>query len=418
MYKENKRCRICGNDELAPVLNLGTQAMTGIFPENRECPIGSGPLELVKCIEDKEGKHCGLVQLRHSYDREEMYGEGYGYRSGLNNSMVEHLNEIAKKIAATASLGREDMIIDIGSNDSTLLRAYPDTGLLLVGIDPTGNKFKKYYPSHIKLIPDFFSAERIKISFGNKKAKVITSIAMFYDLAAPLDFMEQVHDVLSDDGIWVFEQSYMPMMLDMNSYDTVCHEHLEYYRMKQIKWMTDKIGFKIIDVEFNEINGGSFSVTVAKKRSGYCEKTDAVNKILRDEDAGGLGSLKLYADFKKRVFKHRDELCGLIRTLKCKNKKVIGYGASTKGNVILQFCGLTDKDIYCIAEVNENKFGCYTPGTYIPIISEKKARALKPDYFLVLPWHFKANIVAREQDFLKAGGRLLFPMPMPEIVET
>ena len=417
MLKEIKKCRICGNDELASILDLGVQAMTGIFPKDREEAISAEPLELVKCVEDKECGHCGLVQLKHSYDAGVMYGQNYGYHSGLNRSMVGHLKDKVRKILATVPLGPGDMVIDIGSNDATLLKAYPENGLVLVGIDPTGIKFKKYYPKHIELIPDFFDAEVIKKNFGNRKAMVITSIAMFYDLESPLDFMRQVHSILDDNGIWVFEQSYMPAMLDMNSYDTVCHEHSEYYRLKQIKWMAGRAGFKIMDVEFNDVNGGSFSITAAKSRSGYRERSDITENILREETAKGLDGLKPYEDFNKRVFKHRDELRGMINMLKGKGKKIIGYGASTKGNVILQFCSLTDKDIPCIAEVNEDKFGCYTPGTYIPIIDEKKARAMAPDCFFVLPWHFKSNILAKERTYLKSGGKLLFPLPRIEVIE-
>lgn len=415
--KELRRCRICGNDELAPILDLGMQAMTGFFPQDRKEAICVEPLELVKCVEDKGRGHCGLVQLKHSCDAGAMYGQNYGYRSSLNESMVDHLKDKVKKILGIVSLGPGDMVIDIGSNDATLLKTYPENGLLLIGVDPSGIKFKKYYPSNIELIPDFFNAESIKKNFGNRKAMVITSIAMFYDLESPIDFMKQVHSVLDDEGIWVFEQSYMPTMLDMDSYDTVCHEHLEYYRLKQIKWMADRARFKIIDVEFNDINGGSFSITAAKSKSSYHERSDIIGNLLKEESARGLGGLRPYEDFNKRVFKHRDELRGLINMLKSKGRNIIGYGASTKGNVILQFCALTCNDISCIAEVNEDKIGCYTPGTHIPIIDEKEARAMNPDYFFVLPWHFKSSISAKEKAYLKAGGKLLFPLPRIEVIE-
>ncbi|MBN2452710.1 MAG: class I SAM-dependent methyltransferase [Candidatus Omnitrophica bacterium] len=417
MGREIRRCRICGNEELISILDLGNQAMTGFFPKDRAENVESEPLQLVKCIENGSDDRCGLVQLKHSFDVIKMYGPSYGYRSALNSSMVEHLKSKIKSIFRIVSLNPGDMVIGIGSNDGTLLRAYPESGLVLVGIDPAGKKFKKYYPPHIRLIPDFFSAGIVKKNFGGKKAKVITSIAMFYDLESPLEFMREVSDILSDDGIWVFEQSYMPLMLEMNSYDTICHEHLEYYRLKEIKWMMDRAGLKVVDIEFNSVNGGSMSVTAAKKSSVYCEKSDLVEKIIREEERKGLGNLKPYVDFRERVFRHRDELCGLIRGLRDKNKKIIGYGASTKGNVILQFCNLTERDICCIAEINEDKFGCYTPGTHIPIISEEEAKKKKPDYFLVLPWHFKASIIAREQDYLRSGGKFIFPMPDPEIVE-
>ena len=389
MYKEINTCRICGNNDLVLVLDLGKQYLSGVFPRTKSEQITFGPLELVKCRENKKGKYCGLLQLRQTYNLNEMYGKNYGYRSGLNQSMVKHLNHIVEKITNFVSISSDDLIIDIGSNDSTLLKAYPSKKFILVGVDPTGKKFANYYPKHISLIPEFFSAKIIKDNFGRKKAKVITSIAMFYDLENPLDFMRQVYQTLSDDGIWVFEQSYMPAMLEQNAYDTVCHEHLEYYSLKQIKWMTDKIGFKIIDIELNDINGGSFCVTVTKKEAPFTENSKLIKKVLKQEENKGLNSLKPYKKFKQHVYNHRKELRRLIQKMKSDNKLILGYGASTKGNTLLQFCKFTKKDIPFIAEVNKDKFGCYTPGTHIPIISEEKAKAMKPDYFFVLPWHFK-----------------------------
>ena len=331
--------------------------------------------------------------------------------------MVEHLHHKVKRILQKVTLKPGDMVIDIGSNDSTLLQGYPTKGVTLVGVDPLAERMRKYYPPHIHLIADFFDRKALEKRFGSRKAKIITSIAMFYDLESPLTFMQQVYELLADDGVWVFEQSYMPTMLSNNSYDTICHEHLEYYRLKQIKWMADRIGFKIIDVEFNQINGGSFSVMVAKRNSSYREVQGLVKRILKSEERMGLNILKPYQAFRQRVSQHRKKFQAQIRRLNKSGKKVLGYGASTKGNVILQYCALSKNDIPFIAEVNPDKFGAYTPGTLIPIISEQEARAMKPDYFIVLPWHFKNNIVARERKFLREGGKLLFPLPSPTVVK-
>jgi hypothetical protein len=417
MYTEVTKCRICDGTELVPVLNLGKQSLTGVFPASKGQRLTSGPLELVKCTGDERGDGCGLLQLRHSYDLQEMYGLNYGYRSGLNRSMVEHLHQKVRKICALVDLVHGDLVIDIGSNDSTLLQGYPGIGYILVGIDPTGEKFKSYYPDHINLIADYFSAKAVQDRFGKEKAKVVSSIAMFYDIESPIDFMRQIHDVLADDGVWVFEQSYMPTMLTMNAYDTVCHEHLEYYGLKQIRWMTNRTGLKIVDVELNNVNGGSFSIVAAKSTAPYDEATSQVEIILQKEAAMGLDTLRPYEEFKKRVFQHRDRFLEFFQKIRAERSLALGYGASTKGNVILQFCCLTERDLPFIAEVNKDKFGCYTPGTLIPIISETEARAIKPDYFVVLPWHFKENIMTREEDFLCRGGKLFFPLPELEVVD-
>lgn len=410
-----KSCRICGNSNLTLIISLGEQSLTGVFPKNKETLITRGPLELLKCMDDCDQSACGLVQLNHSYDNIEMYGENYGYRSGLNTSMVTHLKDIVIKTIHFTSLKPGDLIIDIGSNDATLLKSYPSNDYILVGIDPSALKFKKYYPENIHLITNFFSAQIVRKHFGDKRAKIVSSIAMFYDLEDPIAFIQDIYDILAPEGIWVFEQSYLPLMLETNAYDTICHEHLEYYCLKQIKWMLDKIGFKIIDIELNDTNGGSFRVIAAKDTSTKKE-TIKVKEILSDEKKLLLNTLYPYKKFKNDIIEHRDKLISTIKELKKLNKTIIGYGASTKGNVILQYCNITTNEIPYIAEVNEDKFGSFTPNTLIPIISEKEAKAMKPDYFLVLPWHFKENIIEREQDFLNAGGKLIFPLPKIEIV--
>ena len=263
MYTALHACRICANPSLTTFLDLGEQVLTGVFPKTREQAITRGPLQLVKCMGEEA---CGLVQLAHSYDLGEMYGDNYGYRSGLNASMVEHLYAKVARIRAAIELRPGDLVVDIGSNDGTTLGAYP-SDLTLVGVDPTGAKFREFYRPHVHLIPDFFSAQCVLTAFPGKRAKVVTSFSMFYDLEAPMDFMRQVFEVLDEGGIWVFEQSYLATMLDKNSYDTACHEHLEYYALAQIKWMADRVGFKIVDVELNEVNGGSFSVVARLKHS-------------------------------------------------------------------------------------------------------------------------------------------------------
>ena len=408
MYKRVESCRICGNRNLVRVLDLGEQVLTGVFPRNRTAQITKGPLRLVKCIGGHEV--CGLLQLEHSYDLGEMYGDNYGYRSGLNAAMVTHLHGKVRRILERVSLADGDLVVDIGSNDSTTLQAYPERGPVLVGVDPTGRKFSGYYPPHIRLIPEFFSAPALAEWFPGKKAKIVTSFSMFYDLEDPLAFMRDVRDVLADDGIWVFEQSYMPTMLAATSYDTVCHEHLEYYALKQIKWMADRVGLRIVDVELNEVNGGSFSVAATTEVAGTAP-SPAVRKLLDEETAAGLDTLEPYAAFARRVAAARAELIEFVRTARAQGKTVAALGASTKGNVILQYCGFTEQDISTIGEVNADKFGCFTPGTLIPIISERELIERAPDYTIVLPWHFR-RFFAGNAKF--ASLRLVVPLPRLE----
>jgi NDP-4-keto-2,6-dideoxyhexose 3-C-methyltransferase len=410
MYKQISRCRICGASRLERVLDLGEQFLTGVFPRSKDEQVTCGPLRLVKCVAD-EG--CGLLQLEHSYDLGEMYGENYGYRSGLNPSMVAHLQRKVAKISGQVALTAGDLVIDIGSNDGTTLGAYAQPGLTRVGIDPTGTKFREFYPAGVDLIPEFFSSALFRARFGDRKARVITSFSMFYDLEAPMDFMRQVHEILADDGIWVFEQSYMPSMLRTNSFDTVCHEHLEFYGLSQIQWMADRVGFQIVDVEFNDVNGGSFSVT-ARRASKEEAPLASVRKILDAEISERLHTLDPYRAFEARARAARDALVGFVREARAKGKVVAALGASTKGNVLLQYCGFTSDDIVAVGEVNPDKFGHLTPGTWIPIVPESDLLSRRPDYLLVLPWHFRQFF---ETAIAFRRRRLVFPLPDLSVVD-
>jgi hypothetical protein len=399
---------VSGSVNLIPVLHLGAQELTGVFPIPGE-KVTRGPLDLMWCPDS------GLLQLAHSFDPGEMYGDNYGYRSGLNASMVRHLTQKTYFLEKLADLAPGDTVLDIGSNDGTLLKAYTTPSITRIGIDPTGNKFRDYYPEDIALLCDFFSAANFR-KVSDKSAKIVTSVAMFYDLEDPIAFAREIASILAPEGLWHFEQSYMPAMLRTTSYDTICHEHLEYYSFGVVKTILEAADLKLVDVQMNGVNGGSFAVTAAPKSSTRAANQAVIDWLLGQEDRMGLGTVRPFREFEDRVFRHRADLVRLLKALAADGKKVLGYGASTKGNVTLQFCGVTTAEVAAIAEVNPEKFGRETPGTHIPIISEAEAKAMRPDYFLVLPWHFKEGILQREQDYIAAGGKFIFPFPEIEII--
>lgn len=404
-------CRACGGDDLETVLDLGDQHLTGVFPAAGEAHPPQGPLQLVLC------RSCHLLQLGHSHDPSCLYGDNYGYRSGLNASMVRHLTDKARALTRMADLRHGDLVLDIGSNDGTFLRGLDTPGLIKLGMDPTAGKFSGFYDQHTRLVVDFFSRDRLVAELGDDaRARLITSIAMFYDLESPPAFIDDIAASLANDGLWHFEQSYMPSMLRMNSYDTICHEHLEYYSFTIVHRLLSQAGLKVVDLRTNSINGGSFAVTAALKSSHHPEATALIDWMLASEAGMGLGDPATYHRFGQRIRRHRDDLRRLIEALRRDGARIIGCGASTKGNVILQYCGLGPAEIEAIADINPDKWGGVTPGTGIPIISEEEARALNPDCMLVLPWHFREGIIAREREFLQGGGRLLFPLPEIEIV--
>jgi NDP-4-keto-2,6-dideoxyhexose 3-C-methyltransferase len=406
-YKKIHACRICSNPRLVPVVDLGAQVLTGVFPKQKGQEVEAGPVSLVKC--DNTGiDACGLLQMECSFSLDAMYGDNYGYRSGLNASMVKHLRSKIDRILSIVDFTDNPLVVDIGSNDGTSLSFYPAEKCTRVGIDPTAEKFRAYYQPGIHIIPHFFSFDQLNEQFPGKKARVVTSFSMFYDLEQPLEFAKQVAKVLDRNGVWVFEQSYMPAMLDRNSFDTACHEHLEYYAYKQIKWILDRCGLKAVDVEFNDVNGGSFSVMAAPQESIY--PTFAGEKALLASEMR-LDNLDVYRQFSARIDALCAELKQFVARANSMGKRVAALGASTKGNVLLQYCGFTERDLFAVAEVNEEKFGCYTPGSLIPIRPDAEVIS-KADYLIVLPWHFKDFFLQR---YAYCAHKLVFPLPQLEI---
>ncbi|WP_410577109.1 class I SAM-dependent methyltransferase [Amycolatopsis sp. lyj-108] len=405
-------CRICGNRELESVLHLGDQCLTGVFPRTRDEVVPAFPLELVKCTPPG----CGLVQLRDSADFELMYNDGYGYRSGIRPFMVNHLRDIVAKLRRMVEIGPADLVVDIGSNDATLLRGYLPAAPKLVGFDLVGEKFGHLYPAEADLVSDFFTAEEFFARYGDRRAKIVTSVAMFYDLPQPMRFMRDVHDVLSDDGVWLMEQSYLPSMLRTGSYDIVCHEHLEYYALEQIEWMAARTGLRVLTAEITSVYGGSLRAVLCRDGAGHAVDEGALDRIRRGEAEAGLADRAPYESFARLAERQREQLVEFLAKSRAQGRMTLGYGASTKGNVILQYCGLGTADLPFIGEVSAEKAGCFTPGTGIPIVSEEDAKAHRPDQLLVLPWIYRDGFLERERDFLAAGGKLVFPMPALEVV--
>jgi NDP-4-keto-2,6-dideoxyhexose 3-C-methyltransferase len=409
VFSEIIRCRICGGKELSNVLDLGVQALGGRFPAPNEPDPPSAPLNLVRCT------NCSLVQLRHSVDPRELYTYGYGYRSNTNQTMRGHLAGLAQWVEQHCALDADDVVVDVGSNDGTLLKSYSIKGLRRYGIDAIGGKFRDVYPSDILLYEGFFSQNVCRSLLEGKKAKAITSIAMFYDLESPNDFVAAIRSVLASEGIWVLEQSYLPTMLKMNSYDTVCHEHLEYYGLRQIERLAKAHGLRVFDVDLNAANGGSFRLAVCHENSFYTE-TGAVKGLRQAEQKSMLDQAAPYDEFASHVSRLREQLVELVDRERATGNTFYLYGASTKGNTVLQYCGLDAKKIAAAAERNSEKWGHRTPGTGIPIISEEQARAANPNFLLVLPWHFRAEFIEREAAFRRRGGKLVFPLPTLDVI--
>ena len=365
-----KTCRVCGSSALTPVINLGEQYLQGSFvkPGKEEPPQRKIPLVLVRCDPTRDEHACGLLQMQHTVPPEILYS-AYWYRSGTNQTMRNHLQKIAEDgVSLIGKSKSKAFVLDIGCNDGTLLKYYPQD-FIKFGVDPSD--VAQEVGDDITVIQDIFpSAELLKRTQG-QKFDVITSIAMFYDLEDPVTFCQEIKAVLADDGVWIFEMSYMPSMLKMNSYDTICHEHLEYYSLAVLDIILKKADLKIVDAVLNDINGGSIRCYATHIDNFTFKKQEAMQRLqqLRQEEFDiELDTDKPYKNFQDRINVHKEQLIGMLKTLKKEGKSIHIYGASTKGNTILQWCGIDNRIIDYAAERNPDKYGAYTLGTDIPII--------------------------------------------------
>lgn len=411
-----KTCRVCGSAALTPVIDLGEQHLQGSFikPGKEFPPTRKIPCTLVRCDPTRDEKACGLLQMEHSVPPEILYS-AYWYRSGTNNTMRNHLRNIAEE-ASSLLQQSQARVLDVGCNDGTLLSFYPKS-YLKFGIDPSD--VAQEVSADVTVVRDIFPSAELATLTRGEKFDIITSIAMFYDLEDPVAFTRAIEAALSPKGIWIFEMSYMPLMLKMNSYDTICHEHLEYYSLAVIERILKVTGMKIFNIALNDINGGSLRCyathddNFAYKKDQFAENIKAMRQEEFDLE---LDTDKPYRHFQEKIDVHREELVNVLKKLKNEGKRIHVYGASTKGNTILQWCGIDGRIVDMAAERNPDKYGARTLGTDIPIVSETESRQKNPDYYLVLPWHFKTEFVEREQETIKRGVGFIFPLPSLEII--
>jgi SAM-dependent methyltransferase len=406
---------VCGSTSLKKVIDLGPQYLQGSFVKpGKEMPSARKiDCALVRCNPEQDENACGLLQMQHSVPSEILYA-AYWYRSGTNNTMRNHLKDIVDSVANTIQNIKHPLVLDIGCNDGTLLGYYPKH-FIKYGCDPSdvAQEVKE-----AAVVQDIFPSEELFKMLEGKKLDVITSIAMFYDLEDPVSFVKGISRFLAAKGVWVFEMSYMPRMLELDSYDTICHEHLEFYSLAVLEKILSMGGMKIFKISFNEINGGSIRCYATHKdnsRHDSKENYQLINEIRHKEFDLELDTDKPYAAFQQRIEVLKTVLHKLLVDLKNEGKKVHVYGASTKGNTILQWCNIDHTLVEYAAERNPDKYGARTLGTDIPIISEEESRAMNPDYYLVLPWHFKAEFLEREKEALDKGTGFIFPVPRVEI---
>jgi len=418
VISSRESCRVCGFKPLAPILSLGDLYVSDFLDPHQDQKPEKFPLELILCNESDGG--CGLLQLKDTVSHESMY-RNYWYRSGINKTMTDELVGIAKKVESIVDFKAGDYVIDIGANDGTLLRGFTAHDLNLTGFEPAKNLGEYNHVGTTLIFEDFFNANSWTKVFKDKKAKSITAIAMFYDLEDPNSFIHDVVSCLDKEGVFIIQMSYLPLMLSQNAFDNICHEHLKYYSLLSLENLLKRHNLEVFAVELNDVNGGSFR-TYIRHQGGGTElhipegASKRVKKMREDEKNLGLQDRQIYDDFVKRIEDLKSKLNIFIKEEVGRGKKVYAYGASTKGNTLLQFYGLDHKLITAAAERNPAKWGKRTVGTNIPIISEEDARKQKPDYFLILPWHFMREFKEREKDFLNHGGKFISPLPTFEVI--
>ena len=397
-----KSCRSCNSKKLVKLFSLGKLSFTGKFPSLNQ-KIKKEPISLVIC------KKCELVQLTHNFDLKYLYGPDYGYRTGINKTMLNHVKNVVRYLSKKTNLKKKDNVLDIASNDGSLLNFY-NKNIVTFGIDPILDKYEDQYQNINYKISDFFSADKIRRK-TKQKFKVITALSVFYDTLNPNKFLKDIKKLLSKEGVFLLEFADLASIIKHKMFDTICHEHLEYYSSKVILNLCKKNKLRVFDIKKNDINGSSKQYYVCHDNSKIKNNNQIIEYELHNENKLKLSQVSTFRNFIKNIDKLKKQLFNLIKRINNQGKKVHCYGASTKGNVILQYYKINNKMISYAAEKNKNKYNLFTPGTNIPIISEILSRFYKPDYYLVLPWHFKKEILVREKNIRKKGVKFIFPLP-------
>ncbi len=394
-------CRSCESNNLKQILAFGDLYLSD-FTSTKKKP-KKFPINLILC------DNCFLLQTDYTVPSKYLYTERYGYRSGINSTMKKELQDIVEKVKEMVQLQKNDMVIDIGANDGTLLSNYDKT-IYTIGVEPVNKLAKICKKSAKKVVNDFFSKNNLEKTIKRKdKAKIITAISMFYDLEDPNSFVADLKNLLDEDGVIIIQQNYLVQMLAQNAFDNLCHEHIEYYSLASMEYLLKQHNLEIFHVELSPINGGSFRTYICHKGSRKINKS--VLEMRKSEKKMKITNKKTYLEFAKRIKAIKKELLAFVQKEHKKGKTIYLLGASTRGNTLIQICGLDTTYITAAMERNPEKWGKYYASVDIPIISEEQARKEKPDYMLVLPWFFKEEIIAREKEYLTQGGHLIFPLP-------
>lgn len=427
MYKEIKECILC-EGELTQVLDLGNQYVVDFVKEKDETLL-KAPLVLMVC------KDCSLVQLKHRVSPDRLYKK-FWYRSGMNDQMKTELHAVVQHALNVVELKPGDRVLDIGCNDGTLLGCY-DKRTFTVGVDPCADLVKEgIEEKRIDLgIADYFSKEVMdrtcsQLGVNHVSFKIITAVAMFYDLDNPVQFLKDCKGVLDKEGVLIIQMNYLGSMLKDDAFDFICHEHLALYSVLTFNKAVEAAGLDLKGIEMSKSNGGSIRAYVTHKNfdrfginntnNSLWLHTNASMRIM-EEMKMGLDNPQTYKNFESRVLNKMKRLREYLQELVVEGKEVYAYGASTRGTVLLQYLYNDNASVPCpikgVAEKDEHKFGLKMVGTWLPIMQESLVRS-KATHMLVLPWHFKDSIIEREKEWINnQKGTLIFPLPTPTLAQ-
>lgn len=398
-------CRSCSATKFISVIDLGNNFLSEFRKDNKKPPVF--PLHVILC------KTCLLIQLADTPPQKTLYTDNYGYKSGINQTMKKELQEIVEKASEKMKGKAIERVVDIGANDGTLLANYPKS-IEKIAVEPITKLAKEAEQSADIVINDFFTLDSFQKRMGNKQADIVTIISCFYDMPNPNQFLEDVKNITKKDGIIIIQQNYLVEMLRLKAFDNIVHEHLEYYSMLSLQHLLKRHGLEIFDVELTPINGGSFRTYIGVTGERTINKR--VTQLMDKEKKLHLDTLTPYKNFASSIAAIKKELLTFIQTKKREGKSIAVYGASTRGNTLLQYFNLDATLIDYAVERNKEKWGTYISSVGIPIISEAQARKKHPDYLLVLPWFFKEEFLQREKAYLQSDGHFIFPLPNFKVI--
>lgn len=409
-YRHNETCRFCGSSAVLRFLKMGNMPLAGGFLRKEDIA-GEKlyPLDVYLCSE------CKLVQLLDVVPREVLFGE-YFYMSSTTKTLTRHFKDLAK-LFSDKFLDDGSFVVEIGSNDGVLLSPLKELGIRAVGFEPSRNISKIAAEKGLDVVNDYFTCKTAAEAAKRMgKADLVSASNVFAHIEDLHDVVEGVDEILKENGIFVFEVHYLLDIIQKMQYDTIYHEHLYYHSLTALTSFFREHGMEIFDVQRIPIHEGSIRVFVKREGDKKHEKTSEVTNLIEIERKAGLDVQGTFVQFGQDVASHRTKLVSMLRKLKAEGKNIIGYGAPGRGNTLLNYCGIGKDILDYVTDESPTRQGKFIPGMHIPIVSPANIVKTKPDIALMLAWSYRKEILEKEKEFVKNGGKFIVPLPEPKII--